>query len=85
MSSTALLSNLLSELVRNYRPDQSNLDAQATLHRLPEKERDELRELFGEELCETGFGPDDEPNERGKMIESLIDWLGEGNASPLRR
>jgi len=44
---------------------------------LTDDERETLREVLADELVETGLGPDDEPNERGRLIEAAIAWLGQ--------
>jgi len=43
---------------------------------LDEGQREILRGILADELSETGLDPDDSPNERGYVIEDLIDWLG---------
>ena len=32
-----------------------------------------IQDAIGDELCETGIGPDSEPNARGLQLEELID------------
>jgi hypothetical protein len=43
---------------------------------LTNDQREELRQILTDELMETGLGDDDEPNERGLLLEELIDKLG---------
>ncbi|MBP6940667.1 MAG: hypothetical protein KBB65_02745 [Syntrophorhabdaceae bacterium] len=43
---------------------------------LTDEQREKLREVLANELLETGLGKDDEPNERGLLLEGLIDRLG---------
>lgn len=43
---------------------------------LTEYQRDELRQAVTDEFSETGLRKDDEPNERGLLLEELIDRLG---------
>jgi hypothetical protein len=40
---------------------------------LTDEQRDELREMLTDEFIETGLREDDEPNERGLLLEELID------------
>jgi len=40
------------------------------------EQRSMLRQACGDELCATGLTDADEPNERGFLLEELIDWLG---------
>jgi hypothetical protein len=54
------------------------------LHRLTQEvlrarahERETMRDLLSDEFVETGLGPDDEPNQRGLLIEAAIAWLGD--------
>ena len=42
---------------------------------LTPEERRLIRNLLAEKLVETGLGQDDEPNERGVLLEDLTDWL----------
>jgi hypothetical protein len=39
-------------------------------------DRERMRECLADELLETGLEGDTEPNERGRLIEAAIDWLG---------
>lgn len=43
---------------------------------LEDKVREALREALLEEFCATGLRVDSEPNERGLILEQLIDRLG---------
>jgi hypothetical protein len=43
---------------------------------LTAQQRFDMQQSLGDELCETGLRPDDEPNERGYAIEELIDLVG---------
>ena len=38
-------------------------------------DRGELRKLLADELISEELGPDDEPTERGLVLEAAIDWL----------
>lgn len=44
--------------------------------RLDQSTREAIRHILADELVETGLRPDDEPNDRGLLIETTIDWLG---------
>jgi hypothetical protein len=46
------------------------------VERLAEHERGLLIDLLLQELSATGFGSDDEPNQRGVHIEEIIDFVG---------
>ena len=72
----AELESLLVEVIRKYHPERVDITASADVERLPHEQLMAIRELLGSELCETGFGLDDEPNTRGLKIEKLIDWIG---------
>ena len=43
---------------------------------LTPEERELLREVVADEFIESGLGPDDEPNDRGLLLDDLIAWLG---------
>ena len=43
---------------------------------LTAEQREDLRQAVTDELIETGLRDDDEPNERGLLLEELIDRLG---------
>lgn len=43
---------------------------------LTTEQREELRVVLSDELVQTGLMENDEPNERGLLIENLIDRLG---------
>ena len=42
---------------------------------LAEEEREWLREILSDELCEFGLKADDEPNDLGRRIDDLIGQL----------
>ena len=67
---------LLSEAVTKHRPDLTDLLSVLPNEELSEDQREELRQAVADELCETGFREDDEPNRRGLILEELIDRLG---------
>ena len=43
---------------------------------LDAKQRFQIQQSLGDELCETGLNRDDEPNDRGYLLEELIDLVG---------
>ena len=43
------------------------------ISKLPHKLRQQIAEQLGDELCERGLNPDDEPNDYGLELEDLID------------
>lgn len=43
---------------------------------LTTEQREQLRDIISDELCETGLQEDSEPNRRGSQLEDLIDMLG---------
>lgn len=68
------LAAILRGVVEARRPDLIHLlDSSATL---AAKERQALRQALADELAATGLRDDDEPNERGHLLEELIDKLG---------
>ena len=70
------MSELLSEIV--WKRDPSMIGAVASLQdiQLTDDQREDLRQAVTDELIETGLRDDDEPNERGLLLEELIDRLG---------
>lgn len=66
---------LLMEVVGKHRPHLVSLLTSLQTIELNESQRDELRQVVTDELCETGFREDDEPNARGRLLEDLIDHL----------
>jgi hypothetical protein len=70
---------LLNEIVEKHKLDLP-LEAALTGRRwLDENERELLIDALVCEFSETGLHADDEPNERGGQIETLIDFFGPGD------
>jgi hypothetical protein len=69
------LSALLSEVLWKRDPSMIGIVAFQSAE-LTNDQREELRQILTDELMETGLGDDDEPNERGLLLEELIDKLG---------
>jgi hypothetical protein len=70
------LATLIEEIVSSRAPEKARLISIAREAALTEEQRESLRGVLSDELADTGLGPDDEPNERGRLIEAAIDWLG---------
>jgi CRISPR/Cas system-associated endonuclease Cas1 len=72
----SLLQRILEEVVRARAPERLSLISRVREGSLVPDEMEELREILADELVEEGLGTDDEPNERGLLVEAAIDWLG---------
>jgi hypothetical protein len=73
---SAKLSALLSEVLWKRDPSMIGIVASFQSAEITNDQREELRQILTDELMETGLGDDDEPNERGLLLEELIDKLG---------
>jgi hypothetical protein len=73
---SAKLSALLSEVLWKRDPSMIGIVASFQSAVLTNDQREELRQILTDELMDTGLGDDDEPNERGLLLEELIDKLG---------
>lgn len=71
------LRRLTAEVVRTRAPERLGLLDELGSRPLEEGTREVLRGLLADELVETGLDEDDEPNDRGRLIEAAIDWLGQ--------
>lgn len=71
-----VLRRLIREVVGSRAPEQIGLIDKLGSQRLDQSTREALREVLADELVETGLDQDDEPTERGRLIEAAIDWLG---------
>jgi hypothetical protein len=66
----------LREVVQDHRPDLLTiLDSREDVA-LTEQQRDDLRQAVTDEFCQTGLKENDEPNQRGLLLEEIIDRLG---------
>jgi len=65
---------LLLEVVQARCPKY--IDAMHRIDQLSPDERLALQQTVADELVSTGLGKNDEPNERGVMLEALIDAIG---------
>lgn len=70
------LGGILNEIVSKYHSEWFGIFQAGTPPRLTLEQRFALQQACGDELCTTGLGEDDEPNDRGYLLEELIDWLG---------
>jgi hypothetical protein len=66
---------LLSEVVWMNKPSLMSVARQVGVKILTEGEREELREVLADELCSKGLRADNEPNERGLRLDSIIGKL----------
>ena len=71
-----VLQRLIREVVEVRAPEQLGVVDKLKSKPLDQDAREALREVLAEELVETGLQDDDEPNERGRLIEAALDWLG---------
>jgi hypothetical protein len=67
---------ILRELLLKHNPSFLPLLDSIGEEALTIEQRESLREVILDEFLETGIEEDDEPNERGRMLEQLIDRLG---------
>jgi hypothetical protein len=70
------LQNILREVMDKRQPGLLTHLTPAGELSLDAQQRFDLQQALGDELSDTGLGPDDEPNERGYAIEELIDLVG---------
>ena len=67
---------VLREIIQSHRPDLLHIVHSPHDVQLTEQQRDDLRQAVTDEFCQTGLQENDEPNQRGLMLEELIDRLG---------
>lgn len=67
---------LLREVVAKHQPSLVRVLDQVGVTPLSDDQREALREALAHELTETGLEKNDEPNERGRMLDDLIGRLG---------
>ena len=70
------LAELLGEIIRKRCPGAIGMMGSLPEVRLTKDQTEEVRQAVTDELIETGLADDDAPNERGLLIEELIDRLG---------
>jgi hypothetical protein len=66
--------DLLAEVIEKRRPNMLQLITSGNIE-VTDAEVDELFDIVGDEFMETGLKQDDEPNERGLLLEDLIGCL----------
>ena len=71
-----VLSQLVREVLKSRAPERLGIDEVMNAEPLTQEQREAIREVLADELVARGFGPDWEPNERGRLLEAAIDWLG---------
>lgn len=69
------LNALLEDVVRKQRPDLIGLLPKAESGALTQNEKRALIDAVSSEFTASGLGSGDEPNERGHLLESLLDRL----------
>jgi hypothetical protein len=75
------LRRLLEDVMSRRTPRLRHAAASLDPSRAADAELDEVCQALTDEFVETGFGPDGEPNDRGLLLERLIDEV----ARPLMR
>ena len=72
---TPQLATLLDEVIRKRRGDLIPSLSKVQSGTLTEDERQAFLQAITDEFCASGCGSGDEPNERGLLLESLLDCL----------
>ena len=67
--------DLLREVLKDRQPDMLATVARAALTTLNQKQRQTICEAIAEEIATTGLKDDSEPNQRGLLLEDIIDAL----------
>ena len=71
-----VLIQLIRDVLTARTPDKLNYLRVEGIWSLQSEQREEIREVLADEFIEYGLGEDGEPNNRGRLIEAAIDWLG---------
>ena len=66
----------LREIIQKHRPSLLSILDSIGIIPLTDEQREEFRGAIADELLETGLNESDEPNQRGLLLEDLIDRLG---------
>ena len=70
------LQTLVEDVLRRRAVEDPEL-IEAVLRRgLTDESREVIRGVLADELIDSGLADDGEPNERGRLVETAIDWLG---------
>jgi hypothetical protein len=70
------IAGLIEQVLRSRVDNSAAILAALRREPLMDDDMETIRGILAEELVENGLGPDGEPNERGRLIETAIDWLG---------
>lgn len=70
------MASLLREVLLKRQPELISRISSTDMLVVTKEELDTIRELVGDELCQTGIDLNSEPNERGCRLEELIDAIG---------
>ena len=71
-----VLSQLVREVLKSRAPEGLGIDDVMNAEPLTQEQREAIREVLADEFVASGLGLDWEPNERGRLLEAAIDWLG---------
>ena len=63
------------QVLSKWRPELIPTVLELRNKELSEEIRNEIRDAIGDEFVTTGLGEEYEPNERGKMLDNLIDRI----------
>jgi hypothetical protein len=75
---------LIREVVVKYLADEAEHLLQEPPERWLSPLRVRVRDAVGQELAATGYDSDYEPTDRGRMLESLVDYLNRLEFGPKR-
>ena len=76
---------LLEEVLKARGGDRPALRGIADRNHISDSEVEALCLMITEEFIETGLGPDDEPNERGRRLERLLDGVNRQRTGRVRQ
>jgi hypothetical protein len=69
------LSDLIREIITKYHPEMYAMLDSTKEESFSAEQAGSLQESAGSEFCKSGLKEGDEPNDRGLLLEELIDWL----------
>jgi hypothetical protein len=69
------LAVLLEETLAKQLPDSTPLMEKVRNGSLSDEEARAIIDSVSNEFCASGLGSKDEPNERGLLLEALLDWV----------
>ncbi len=73
------LVRLIKDIICARAPDLVDVIARIGSEAIPHSDAERVREILADELVENGLGPDDEPDERGRLVELAIDFVGKAS------